>query len=68
MEDSLINPIQAEEIGVQVDIRPQHYYPDIWTAQSLSFPDGTVIKLKYDGVCQFILIRRPTQDEIHNCR
>ena len=68
MEDSLINPIQAEEIGVQVDTRPQRYYPDIWTAQSLSFPDGTVIKLKYNGVLPFIPIRRPTQDEIHNCR
>ena len=68
MEDSLMNPIQAEEIGVRIDTRPQRYYPDIWTSQSISFPDGTVIKLKYDGVLPFIPIRRPTQEEVHNCR
>ena len=68
MEDSLLNPIQAEEVGVQIDTRPQRYYPDVWSAQSLSFPDGTVIKLKHDGVLPFIPIRRPTQEEMHNCQ
>ena len=28
MDDSLLNPIQAEEVGVRVDIRAKHYYPD----------------------------------------
>ena len=67
MEDSLMNPIQAEEIGVRIDTHHQRYYPDIWTSQSVSFSDGTAIKLKYDGVLPFIPIRRPTQEEFHNC-
>ena len=26
MQDSLSNPLQSEEVGVRVDLRPKHYY------------------------------------------
>ena len=65
MTDSLMNPIQAEESDVRVDLRPSRYYPDPH-AQSISFPCGTTIPVQYDGALPFIPIRRPTPDEIHN--
>ena len=43
MSDSLMNPIQAEEVGVRVDARPKRYYPEDIGCQSLNFPDGTLI-------------------------
>ena len=58
---SLMNPIQSEEIGVCIDTQTQKYYPEIWIAQSISFLDGTIIKVKYDGVLPFIPICCPTQ-------
>ena len=68
MSDSLMNPIQAEEIGVRVDTRPKRYYPDEIGCQSLQFPDGTIIPVLYDGVLPYIPIRRPTKEEVHHCR
>ena len=44
MNDSLANPIQCEKNGVRIDIRPKAYYNDA-TAQSMTFPDGTVIPI-----------------------
>ena len=32
MTDLLVNPIQSEENDVKIDVRPQQYYLDIWTA------------------------------------
>ena len=68
MEDSLLNPIQAEEIGVRVDTRPTRYYPDDIGCQSMLFPDGTIIPIEYDGVLPYIPVRRPTKEEVHHCR
>ena len=44
MQDSLINPIQCEEIDVRVDIGPKLYYENE-SSQSITFPDGTVIPI-----------------------
>ena len=68
MEDSLMNPIQAEEAGIRVDVRPKKYYPEDIGCQSLNFPDGTLIPILYDGVLPYVPIRRPTKEEIHSCR
>ena len=68
MNDSLLNPIQAEEVGVHVDIRPRRYYPEDIGCQSIQFPDGTVIAVEYDGVLPFVHVRRPTKEEVHDCR
>jgi hypothetical protein len=67
MDDSLVNPIQAEESDVRVDVRPKRYYSDPH-AQTITFSCGTVIPVEYDGALPFIPIRRPTANEIHNCQ
>ena len=59
MKDSLCNPIQSEEAGTKVDIRPRYSYKNRDGLQSLTFPNGTVIPILYDGVLPFIPIRRP---------
>ena len=68
MGDSLVNPIQAEEHDVRIDIRPRSYYPNSTTAQSITFSDGTILDVLYDGVLPYIPIRRPTKEEVHHCR
>ena len=68
MDDSLSNPIQSEEAGVGVDLRPKYYYNDEEHAQAITFPDGTIIPIQYDGSLPFIPVRRPTPNEIENCR
>lgn len=68
MEDALANPIQMEENDVRVDTRPRCFYPGEELAQSITFPDGTRINIAYDGVLPYIPVRRPTKEEIHNCR
>ena len=54
MNDSLLNPIQSEENGVKIDIRPRLYYPDTTSAQSMVFPDGTRLNIVYDGVLPYL--------------
>ena len=61
MQDSLMNPIQAEENGTKIDLRPSRYYPNDWSAQKMTFDDGTVIPIQYDGVLPYLPIRRPTK-------
>ena len=68
MDDSLSNPIQSEEAGVGVDLRPKYYYNDEEHAQAITFPDGSIIPIQYDGSLHFIPVRRPTPNEIENCR
>ena len=68
MEESLLNPIQAEEQGVNIDDRPCRYYPNDPNIQCMIFEDGTQIPIEYDGVLPFIPTRRPTNDEIHSSR
>jgi len=65
--DSLANPIQSEDNDVRVDIRPKVIYNEA-RSQSVSFPDGTIIPIMYEGVLPYIPIRRPTPGEIHDCR
>jgi hypothetical protein len=68
MNDSLLNPIQAEENEVHIDIRPTRYYPSEKShCQSIHFPDGTSLPLEYEGVLPYLPIRRPTPDELDTC-
>ena len=67
MTDSHVNPIQSEENEVRIDVCPRQYYPDIWTAQLMTFPDGTSLQVKYNGVLPYVPIRRPSNDKTHNC-
>ena len=51
MTDSLINPIQCEDNGVHVDLRPAKFYPHCSEdCQRLLFEDGSEIPLEFDGV------------------
>ena len=68
MDDSLLNPIQAEEVGVWVDNLPKRYYLYDLSAQLVSFMDGIKIPFLYDCSLPYLTIRRPTKDEVHNCR
>ena len=68
MGDSLMNPIQAEEVNVRVDTRPNRYYPHEIGCQRLAFPDGTIIPVLYEGVLPYVPVRRPTKEEVHSCR
>ena len=68
MDDSLINPIQAEEAGIHIDLRPSKYYPSDIGCQTISFPDGTILPILFDGVLPYLPVRRPTKDEVHNSR
>ena len=67
MDDSLANPIQSEEHGVRIDLRPRKYYPNESTAQSIVLDDGRCLPIEYHGVLPFLPVRRPTPDEIDNC-
>ena len=67
MDNSLVNPIQAEDSDVRVGTRPRHFYPNE-DCQNIIFPDGTKIPLEFDGVLPYIQIRRPTSEEIQYCR
>ena len=67
IEDSLANPIQSEEIGIRVDLRPKVFYPNDPTSQSITFADGTVIPIQYDGVLPLIPVRRPSPIEVDSC-
>ena len=50
------------------DLRPKYYYKNEKHAQAISFPDGTITPILYDGSLPFIPERRPTPSEIENCR
>ena len=47
MSDSLLNPIQAEEVGAHVDTQPRRYYPADVGCKSLHFHDGIIIPVLY---------------------
>ena len=66
MSESLLNPIQAEEVSVCVDTRPKEYYHNDVGCQSLNFSDGTIIPVLYEGVLPYISIRLPTKEEVHH--
>ena len=68
IEDSLYNPIQSEGAGTKVNIRPRHYYENSDEPQTMTFPDGMLNPMVYDGVLSYIPARRPRPLEIDNCR
>ena len=69
MEDSLVNPIQCEDNGVHIDLRPKRFYPQLEDeCQHILFHDGIRIPLEFDGVLPCIFVRRPTHNELHNCQ
>ena len=68
MDDLLLNPIQADEVGVQVDTRPKRYYPYDPSEQFVSFLDGTTMPVFYDGLIPNLPIIRTNKDKVHNCR
>ena len=68
MDDSLINPVQAEEAGIHIDLRPSRYYPSNIGCQTISFPDGTILPILFDGVLPYLPVRRPTKDEVQHSR
>lgn len=67
MEDSLANPIQAEENDVRIDLRPKFFYPNAPGAQTISFPNGISIDIEFEGVLPYIPVRRPTNEEVSQC-
>ena len=50
IQDNLSNPIQSEEIGVRIDLRPKYYHNKDGQAQSITFPNGTILPILYEGV------------------
>ena len=67
MQDSLSNPVQSDEISIRVDFRSRLYYSEDPHAQTITFPNGTVLPIFYDGVLPFIPVKRSTPFEIENC-
>ena len=67
MGDSLANPIQIEEFNVRMDLRPKKYYPHYETSQTITFEDGTIIPILYDGVLPYLPVCRPTPAELDSC-
>lgn len=67
VNDSLSNPIQSEEYGVRMDLRPKKHYASEVSCQTVTSSDGTVLPILFDGVLPFIPIWRPTPDEIQYC-
>ena len=67
ISDSLLNPIQAEEVGIYVDTWPRRYYPNDVECQSLHLPNVTIINVLYEGVLPYIPICPPTKEEFHHC-
>ena len=61
MSDSLLNPIQTEEVGARVDTGPKWYEPNEAGCKSINFPDGKIIPVLYEGVIPYIPICRPTK-------
>ena len=68
MDDLLLNPIQAEEVGVRFDTCPKRYYPDDPSAQLMTFPDGKTIPVLYDAALLYLTIIMLTNYEVQNCR
>ena len=66
MQDSLSNPMQSEEISIRIDLRPRHYYDENCQAQTITFPNGMVLPILYEGVMPYVPVRRPILFEIEN--
>ena len=66
MQDSLSNPIKSEIIGIRIDLRPKLYYGEDCQTQTITFPNGMVLLILYEGVLPYMPVRRPTPFEIEN--
>ena len=64
MKYYLANPLQSEENGIHIDIRPKKYYPDEYVSHTVTLLDGPIIPLLYDGILPYIYGRRLTTEEI----
>jgi hypothetical protein len=56
MKDSLLQPIQCLQNGVQINTNPAHFYPHDPTAQSLK-TDIITIPLEFYGPLPYIHVR-----------
>ena len=66
MQGSLSNPIQSEENGIRIDLRPRHNYDENCQAQTITFPNLVVLPILHEGVLPYIPSRRLTSFEIEN--
>ena len=66
MQDSIFNPIQSETNGIKIDLCPKLYYGEDGQTQTITFPNGIVLPILYEGVLPHIPVRRPTPFEIEN--
>ena len=68
MEDSLLQPNQCREHGIEIDTRPKHFCPNNETAETLCCPESDrTIDIKHFGPLPYIPIRRPTASELLSC-
>ena len=67
MENSLANPLQSDNNGIQINIRSNKYYGDSSGAHTITLPYGTIIPILYDGVLPYISVWHPTPEEIESC-
>ena len=52
-----------------MDLRLRHYYDEDCQAQIITFPNGVVLPILYEGVLPYIPVRRPIPFEIdHSTR
>lgn len=68
MEHSLLCPVQCEDNGIRVDLRPKFYYPTCPTASTVRCPThDIIIPLTHHGPLPFFNVRRPTTEELLSC-
>ena len=65
MGDKMLNswakPIQFEDNGVRIYLRPKVYYPNNNYAQLITFPYVTSIPVDYNEVLTCIVVCKPTK-------
>ena len=61
MLDSLMNSIQLENHNVRVDVCLKRFYPGDDLVQTVTFADGMVLLLLYNGILPYLLICRLTK-------
>ena len=66
MNDSLLQPIQCLQHGVNIDIRPAHYFPESPTAQTITVKELS-LPLDYNGPLPYLQVRKPTEKEYKTC-
>ena len=66
MKDSLANPIQCMEADTKIDLRPIRFYLDDEMAQMITFGNGLVLSIKYEGPLPSFHVHRPTPDKYNH--